>query len=68
LADTLVVGDKVEIRSHFDDRWARGFEIVEVTDQGYTVKRMSDGELLPVVFAADDVREARKRANDFWWM
>lgn len=68
LADTLQVGDKVEVRRRFDAQWARGFEIVEVTDDGYRVKRMSDGEILPATFSADDVREARKRANDFWWM
>ena len=68
MADTLAVGDRVEVRRRFDSQWARGFEIVDVTDDGYRVKRMSDGEILPVVFDADDVRLARKRANDFWWM
>ena len=68
LADTLEVGDKVEVRRRFDSQWARGFEIVAITDDGVTVKRMSDGEVLPVLFATVDVREARKRANDFWWM
>lgn len=69
MADTLSVGEKVEVRRRFDSQWARGFEIVEVTDGGhYRVKRMSDGEVLPAEFDADDVRLARKRANDFWWM
>jgi hypothetical protein len=56
------------VRRRFDAQWSRGFEIVEVSDSGYRVKRTSDGEELPVVFAAHDVRAARKRANDFWWM
>ena len=68
LADKLEVGDKVEVRRRFDAQWSRGFEIVSVSDEGYTLKRMSDGEVLPVTFALDDVREARRRANDFWWM
>jgi hypothetical protein len=68
LADTLEVGDKVEVRRRFDAQWSRGFEIVSVSDEGYTLKRMSDGEVLPVTFSPDDVREARRRANDFWWM
>ena len=68
MADTLEVGDKVEVRSRFDSQWARGFEVVDVDDDGVQVKRMSDGEVLPVRFALDDIREARKRANDFWWM
>lgn len=68
MAGTLQVGDKVEVRRRFDAQWARGFEIVDVADDGYRVRRTSDGEVLPVTFAPDDVREARKRANDFWWM
>jgi hypothetical protein len=68
LVQSLKVGDRVEVQRRFDAQWARGFEIVEITDNGYRVKRISDGEELPVVFAADEVREARKRANDFWWM
>jgi hypothetical protein len=68
VVDSLQVGERVEVRRRFDAQWARGFEIVAVTDHGYTVKRLSDGEVLPVEFAAEDVREARKRANDFWWM
>ena len=68
LADTLEVGDRVEVRRRFDAQWARGFEIVEVTQTGYHVRRESDGEVLPVEFSDDDVRRAHKRHNDFWWM
>jgi hypothetical protein len=68
VADRLDVGDKVEVRRRFDAQWARGFEVFEVTDDGYRVRRQSDGEVLPVVFADDDVRRAHRRANDFWWM
>ncbi|HEV3226263.1 MAG TPA: hypothetical protein VGZ52_05495 [Acidimicrobiales bacterium] len=68
MADRLDVGDKVEVRRRFDAQWARGFEVFEVTDDGYRVRRQSDGEVLPVVFADDDVRRAHRRANDFWWM
>ncbi|MEY2433434.1 MAG: hypothetical protein QOC92_3159 [Acidimicrobiaceae bacterium] len=68
MADDLSPGDKVEVRRRFDAQWARGFEIVESTDDGYRVRRVSDGEVLPAEFSEDDVRAARKRANDFWWM
>jgi hypothetical protein len=68
LAETLSPGDKVEVRRRFDAQWARGFEVVEATDKGYRVRRVSDGEVLPVEFSEEDVRAARKRANDFWWM
>ena len=66
--DQLSAGDKVEVRSRFNAQWSRGFEVVDVTDNGYRVRRTSDGEILPVEFGEDDVRAARKRANDFWWM
>jgi hypothetical protein len=66
--EELSPGDKVEVRRRFDAQWARGFEIVEVTATGYRVRRTSDGEVLPVEFTEADVRAARRRANDFWWM
>lgn len=68
MADELSPGDKVEVRRRFDAQWARGFEVVEHTDTGFRVRRVSDGEVLPAEFAEDDVREARRRADDFWWM
>ena len=68
MAGTLSVGDKVEVRRRLDAQWARGFEIVEVTDEGYRIRRLSDGEVLPAVFVEDDVRKAHRRSNDFWWM
>lgn len=67
LADTLAEGDKVEVRRRFDAQWAKGFEVVETTAAGVRVRRLSDGDILPVVFDPDDVRKERRR-NDFWWM
>jgi hypothetical protein len=66
--EELSPGDKVEVRSRFNAQWARGFEVIDVDDAGVRVRRISDGEILPVAFAEIDVRKARKRANDFWWM
>ncbi|HEX4821319.1 MAG TPA: hypothetical protein VFV00_14040 [Acidimicrobiales bacterium] len=68
MAEALEVGDRVEVRRRFDDQWARGFEVVELTSNGYRVRRESDGEILPAEFSDDDVRPAHKRHNDFWWM
>jgi hypothetical protein len=59
LADS---GTRVEVRSRFDRRWARGFEVVEPIEQprlGYRIRRRSDRSVLPVVFAAEDVRVER---------
>jgi hypothetical protein len=66
------VGIRVEVRSRFDQRWARGFELVEVVkDQGgdrYRVRRRSDGSVLPALFVDDDVREEKKRSSSMWWI
>jgi hypothetical protein len=57
---------RVEVRRRFDQRWARGFEVIDVTDEGYRVKRLSDGMEIPTEFAPEDVRRERKR-NSMWW-
>jgi hypothetical protein len=66
------VGIRVEVRSRFDQRWARGFELAEVVqDQGeerYRVRRRSDGSVLPTLFVDDDVREEKKRSSSMWWV
>jgi len=65
-------GTRIEVRSRFDDRWARGFEVVEMVDPDsapehprYRIRRRSDGSVLPVLFDDDDVREERRRS--MWW-
>ena len=69
VVDELSVGDRVEVRRRFDAQWARGFEIVEITEADtIRVMRVSDGEVLPAEFEANDIRKAHKRSNDFWWM
>ena len=60
-------GTRVEVRRQFDQRWARGFEVVEaVNGDGYRVKRLSDGSVLPIHIAEDDVRAERKKQG-LWW-
>jgi hypothetical protein len=61
----LEPGTEVEVRSKFENRWARGFEIIEPTNTGYRLRRLSDGEELPVIFDFDNVRREKKR--DYWW-
>jgi hypothetical protein len=64
-------GTRIEVRSRFDRAWARGFELAEEIPEGaelrYRVRRRSDGSILPVLFAGDEVREERRK-NDMWWM
>jgi len=59
-------GTRVEVRSRFDQRWGRGFEIAEVEGEGYRIRRLSDGEVLPVLFTDEDVRKERKKQG-LWW-
>lgn len=59
-------GSRVEVRGRFDGTWSRGFEVAEVLAEGYRVKRLSDGAVLPVDFGFDDVRR-EKRRQGMWW-
>ncbi|CAN5911470.1 hypothetical protein BH23ACT2_BH23ACT2_18470 [soil metagenome] len=61
----LAGGTRVEVRAGFDDTWSSGFA-VEVHDAGgYRLRRRSDDQVLPVVFAPEQVRRERNRS--MWW-
>jgi hypothetical protein len=38
------------------DRWVPGFHLVDRTGEGCLVRRLSDGEVLPLAFSDDQVR------------
>lgn len=65
-------GTRVEVRSRFEAKWTRGFEVAERAEsdsQGvamYNVRRRSDGSILPVTFAEADLREENRRST--WWI
>lgn len=61
----LAPGTRVEVRRKFDSKWAHGFEVAEATEEGYRVRRLSDGELIPVPIPEDDLRKEKKRST--WW-
>ncbi len=61
----LSEGMEVDVRTGFDRSWASGFEVAEVTDIGYRLRRVSDHTTLPAVFPFDDVRRHR---SSFWWV
>ena len=52
----LPTGAAVEVRSRYLGTWTNGFELAERVDEGYRVRRRSDGSVLPGVFAPADVR------------
>ena len=47
---------RVEVRSRFDQHWARGFEVAGVHDGRYLLRRMSDGVVLGGDFSSEEVR------------
>jgi hypothetical protein len=52
-------GTRVEVRNRFDGAWAAGFELAgPLEDDGWHVRRLSDGSVLPSAFARDAVRRA----------
>jgi hypothetical protein len=64
-------GIRVEVRSRFDQRWARGFEVEEVVvangeDLRYRLRRRSDGSVLPSLFVDDELRE--EKMHSMWWV
>lgn len=61
----LTEGTRVEVRSGFDDSWSSGFEVEEVTETGYRLRRRSDSRVLPAEFPVDNVRRERK---PMWWV
>jgi len=63
--DLLPIGTKVEVRRRFDQHWARGFEVAGHEGDRYQLRRLSDGELLPVAFDPDSLRKERKKST--WW-
>ncbi len=49
-------GTAIEVQRRFDHGWARGFSVERIDEDGYTVRRESDGSVLPVTFPAAEVR------------
>ncbi len=56
-------GTSVEVRSRFNHGWTRGFDVEERLDgtlgTQYTLRRRSDGEILPIRFDENDLRKDR---------
>jgi hypothetical protein len=63
---SLAVGTAVDVRSRYVGSWSAGFEVAQAVRDGYRVRRMSDGSVLPDVFTNDDVR-AQRRKTGMWW-
>jgi hypothetical protein len=65
-------GTRVEVRTRFDQRWTRGFEVADVVAgdgdaQRYLIRRRSDDTVLPTDFGSEEVR-SEKKGRTTWWM
>jgi hypothetical protein len=62
----LTPGTPVEVRNRLQGTWTRGFEVADFNEEGYRIRRLSDGSILNDLFSRDDVRRQRSRQG-FWW-
>jgi hypothetical protein len=52
----LKIGDSVELRVGYSGGWSGGFDVAEVVEGGFIIRRTSDGFLLPGPTSPSDVR------------
>jgi hypothetical protein len=55
----LRAGTRVEVATHFTGSWTGGFEVVGLDPNGYHVRRLSDGAVIPNGFDLSEVRPAQ---------
>ena len=55
----LTPGTDVEVLVRYAGHWTRGFEVVLVNDDGFWLRRRSDGATLPAPFSDDEIRATR---------
>ncbi|HET6795222.1 MAG TPA: hypothetical protein VFH45_12295 [Acidimicrobiales bacterium] len=61
--DVLAQGAEVEVRTRFDGRWVRGYAVESVEDAGIRLARLRDRQVLPALFASEEVRVAASDAG-----
>jgi hypothetical protein len=54
----FAIGTLVEVRDRFRGLWSRGFSIAGAATGGCWIRRISDRDVLPVMFVDDDIRGA----------
>jgi len=54
--ELVEVGGSVMVRTRYLGSWTTGFEVVELLDRGYRLRRTSDGAVLHDVIDFEDVR------------
>lgn len=64
ISPMLAIGTRVYVCDRYLGNWTGGFEIAEVVEGGYRLRRLSDDRVFPDVFPDDSVR--RERRKDLW--
>ena len=49
-------GTRVQVRNRFNQHWTSGFEVAQVEETEYRLRRLSDNSVLPVAFDEEEVR------------
>lgn len=52
----LVPGTAVEVWVQLDKAWHRGFEVADLTPDGYLIRRATDDSVLPEPFDVGSIR------------
>ena len=55
----LLTGTEVEVLTRYERHWTTGFEIAAIDDDGFQLRRRSDGAVLPASFSAREIRPRR---------
>jgi hypothetical protein len=53
---SITTGTPVEVFVDYEQDWTQGFEVAEVASDGYRLRRVGDGQVLPAVVPVDHVR------------
>lgn len=66
-AGEIATGTRVDVRNRYVGAWSHGFEVAEsINGDGYRVRRVSDGSILPEPLSRDEVRPEHRKQG-FWW-
>jgi hypothetical protein len=52
----FAVGTSVDVKNRYVGSWSSGFEIAGHVEDGYVIRRLSDGSILPDSLSYDEVR------------
>jgi hypothetical protein len=55
------VGEPVEVATRFTGSWSSGFVVAGIEHHAYYLRRLSDGQVLPITFSAHELRADGRR-------